>query len=426
MWRAAAAVVEMRLHDSGVTAVCGAFLRACVGVRSGAAALLGVAVVSAGVASPAAAPAAPNRVEVVTSSAAALARVLKAQPARIVRVLAPLHAVELEPVGDLRAFLGQARRTPGVVAARPVIPRASTADPALTTEIVSAPSEWQYGAAGVDRVPSGVLAAAAGLTIAVLDTGADTRAPDLAGKVAGTYDIGSGGRIVTDRSGHGTLVASLAAGSGANGAGVAGFGGAARLLVVKLADAPAFSDLDVAAGILYAARHGARIINLSVAGRTRSPVEQSAIEYAARRGILLVAAAGNDALNGNPPEYPAALLQPVGSNGAGGLGLAVGASDVKGARAPFSESGSFVSLAAPGASIFGAAHGVASGTSFAAPEVAGAAALVWAANPRLSARQVARILEESASGGGVWTPDLGFGVIDVAAAVEQAAEAAQG
>ena len=65
-------------------------------------------------------------------------------------------------------------------------------------------------------------------------------------------------------------------------------------------------------------------------------------------------------------------------------------------------------------------HGSASGTSFAAPQVAGAAALVWAANPRLSARQVADVLKATASGHGSWTPGLGFGVIDVAAAVDLA------
>ena len=68
----------------------------------------------------------------------------------------------------------------------------------------------------------------------------------------------------------------------------------------------------------------------------------------------------------------------------------------------------------------GSAHGLygyGSGTSFAAPEVAGAAALVMAANPLLGATDVARVLKESASGGGAWTPELGFGVIDVAAAV---------
>ena len=65
-------------------------------------------------------------------------------------------------------------------------------------------------------------------------------------------------------------------------------------------------------------------------------------------------------------------------------------------------------------------YGYASGTSFAAPEVAGAAALVWAANPSLTAREVAQILKETASGHGTWTPELGYGVIDVAAAVARA------
>jgi subtilisin family serine protease len=65
-------------------------------------------------------------------------------------------------------------------------------------------------------------------------------------------------------------------------------------------------------------------------------------------------------------------------------------------------------------------YGYSSGTSFSAPQVAGAAALVWAANPQLTAQQVAQILKQTASGQGRWTPDLGFGVIDVAAAVAMA------
>lgn len=284
---------------------------------------------------------------------------------------------------------------------------------------------WQYEAVGLEQVPPRVLAAASRITIAVVDTGADVSSPALAGKVRGTYDVRNGRRRVPDRSGHGTFVASLAAGAG--GDGVVGFGGAARLLVVKVSDSRTFRAVDVAAGIVYAVRHGARIINLSVAGRKTSIVEQAALEFAARRGVLVVAAAGNDALGGDPPEYPAALLQPVGSDGIGGLGLSVAASDSTGARAGFSEYGSFVSLAAPGADVFGAtrrSQGYASGTSFAAPEVAGAAALVWAADPRLSFRQVARILEQTASGDGTWSPGLGYGVIDVAAAVQRAAAAA--
>jgi hypothetical protein len=110
-------------------------------------------------------------------------------------------------------------------------------------------------------------------------------------------------------------------------------------------------------------------------------------------------------------------------------------------RASFSNTGSYISLAAPGENVFGAIaagsfrqwwprsrlpgshaglYGWSSGTSFSTPEVAGAAALVWAANPALSAEQVAAILKSTASGETRWNSRLGFGVIDVAAAVAAA------
>src|SRR5439155_26846280 len=134
--------------------------------------------------------------------------------------------------------------------------------------------------------------------------------------------------------------------------------------------------------------------------------------------------------------------QPVGSKGQGGIGLAVGASTIAGKRAYFSNTGSQISLAAPGDNVFGAVaagsprdwwpryklpgslaglYGWSSGTSFSTPEVVGAAALVWAAKPSLTATQVAGILKATASGGGRWAPGLGYGVIDVAAAVATAA-----
>ena len=145
---------------------------------------------------------------------------------------------------------------------------------------------------------------------------------------------------------------------------------------------------------------------------------------------------------GNPVEYPAALLQPVGSKGRGGWGLSIGATTKAGRRASFSNSGSWISLVAPGEDVFGAissysktrdwpryalpgsSHGLfgfASGTSFAAPQVAGAAALVWAANPALGRDQVAWILKHTASGNGRWTRGLGYGVLDVGRAVATAA-----
>jgi serine protease len=133
-------------------------------------------------------------------------------------------------------------------------------------------------------------------------------------------------------------------------------------------------------------------------------------------------------------------VQPVGSDGAGGAGLAVTASTADGRRAPFANTGSWVSLAAPGEHVLGAVssasstllfprtrlagihglYGYGSGTSFAAPLVSGAAALVWAADPSLTAQQVAQTLKETASGNGTWTAELGYGVIDVAAAVARA------
>jgi subtilisin family serine protease len=169
--------------------------------------------------------------------------------------------------------------------------------------------------------------------------------------------------------------------------------------------------------------------------------EKRAVDYAVSKGALLVAAVGNGGRRGNAVEYPAALLQPVGANGVGGRGLSVAASTQDGSRAAFSSAGSHLSLAAPGASVFsavasaspesryprtalpgslGGLYGYASGTSFSSPQVAGAAALVWAANPLLGASDVATILEQTASGGGSWSPELGFGVVDVAAAIERA------
>jgi subtilisin family serine protease len=300
------------------------------------------------------------------------------------------------------------------------------------------PYEWEYTAAHVDGVPDSVLRAAAAVKIAVVDTGCDVGQPDIAAKAPEVYSVihPHARDDVRDYYGHGTFVASLAAGSVTNDEGIAGFGGDARLMCVQIVHADgSISDVDEAAGIVYAVKHGAKIINLSLGGAEPSMLETRAVRYAQRHGVLVVAAAGNEFQYGNPVEYPAALLQAKGSDGRGGGGLSVGASTLKGERAPFSNAGSYVSLVAPGENVFAAlsgysdwsrmtlpgssagVYGFASGTSFATPEVAGVAALVWAANPALSARQVATILKRTASGDGAWTPSLGFGILDAAAAV---------
>jgi subtilisin family serine protease len=389
-----------------------------------------------------AATAATARFSIGYSSEPALMAALARAHGTVVRRVPALHIVEVQPQGQPLRFAARIACLPGIRSVQPVTPRASLAEPGLTARLTNGlPLEWEYAATQADAVPLSILRAAGSLTIAVVDTGADFTAPDLAAKSPTGFSVRAGTDAARDPSGHGTFVASLAAGSTSNGEGIAGFGGAAKLLVVKAGSADgSFTDVDEAAGIVYAVDHGARIINLSFGGSGTSPTERAAVAYAARHGALLVAASGNDARNGNPVEYPAALLQPVDSGGIGGIGLAVGASTTSSVRAPFSGYGSWISLVAPGVDVLGALpsagaptfqairlpgshrgrYGLASGTSFATPQVSGAAALVWAANPSLSATDVATILKETASGDGIWTPSLGYGVLDVAAAVASA------
>jgi len=386
---------------------------------------------------------ASGTVSVGYTSSAALTSALRAHPARVVRRIGALRVAEVRPAGDTAAFVRVLRAAPGIRFAQPSAPRRSTAEPALAGATPAGAYEWQFAATRSNTVPTWVLRAASSVTIAVIDTGADLTAPDLAAKAPSSYSVVTGRPDVRDLAGHGTFVASLAAGSITNNDGIAGFGGDATLLVVQANRGDrTFTDVDEASAIVYAVSHGAQVINLSFGGPSTSAVERNAIDFAASHGALLVAAAGNEGQRGNPVEYPAALLQPVGSNGAGGTGLAVGASTAEGVAAAFSNAGSYLSLAAPGVNVLGALsstapatafspfalpgstaglYGYGSGTSYAAPQVAGAAALVWAANPTLTAQGVADALKQSATGAGTWSPQLGYGVIDVAAAVARAA-----
>ena len=352
---------------------------------------------------------------------------------RVVTRVSALRVAEVRVSGA--AAERALRRRPGIRFVQRTVARSQAGGPAFpaSSSTISVP-EWQWTAAHADTVPAWVTTAAASVTIAVVDTGADTTVPALAGKEAITWNVATESSAVHDTIGHGTFVASLAAGASADAGGMVGFGGDARLMVVQAnRGGTTFSDIDEASGIQWAVEHGAKIINLSLGGTRTSSVERAAIDYAVSHGVLLVAAAGNSAQEGNPTTYPAALI--------GRKGLVVGASDALGARAPFSTTGAYVDLLAPGVDVLGAladgvatsfftplttpgvagAYGVGSGTSYATPEVAGAAALVWAANPLQSATDVAATIESAASGHGVWTQDLAWGNLDVAAAVARAA-----
>jgi len=377
------------------------------------------------------------------SNERALQDALRGSDAIVVGRAPRLRTVAVRPSGDAASFAAAVGGRRGIDFVQAPVARRPLVEPGVAPASVPGGSyQWQYALTKSDRVPDDVRRMSVAVPIAIVDSGADLSAPDIEAKRPLTYNAIDNTRDVTDTVGHGTFVASLAAGSSSNGEGVAGVAGDARLMTIKASAGGAFTDFELAAAIAYAVDSGARVINLSLGGTRSSQVEKRALQYAFAKDVLVVAAAGNEAQRGNPVEYPAALLQPVGSNGVGGYGLAVGASTISGARAPFSNHGSYVSLAAPGQNVFGAIskdaspkqwprvalpgsakgfYGYSSGTSFAAPQVAGAAALVWAANGALSARQVADILKQTASGGGQWNPELGYGVIDVAAAVAQAA-----
>ncbi len=352
-----------------------------------------------------------------------------------------VHVVERVPalrVAEVRVanqrVADRLRSRPGIRFVQRVVPRVRTGSPAVPFGSVATVPEWQWSAAHEDTVPTWVQQAASRVRIAVVDTGADLDAPSFAGKTVTTWNVTTNSSVVSDSVGHGTFVASLAAGSIASPNGLHGFGGNAQLMVVQANRGNSgFSDVDEANAITWAVDHRANIINLSLGGSQTSQVERSAVSYAISKGVLLVAAAGNDAQDGNPVVYPAALI--------GRSGLVVGAADTDGSRAAFSTTGSYVDLLAPGVNVLGAlAHGTASngyflpvstpgangaygygsGTSYAAPEVAGAAALVMAANPALGASAVTAALEASASGNGIWTNNAAFGDLNVAAAVQQA------
>jgi subtilisin family serine protease len=225
--------------------------------------------------------------------------------------------------------------------------------------------------------------------VAVVDTGVAVHHPALAGRVLRGWSALTGRSGTADANGHGTQVAGIVAATCAD----------CRVLPVQVAGADGeATDADIAAGIEWAARHGARIVNVSLAGPCVDPVLERAIRDAVAAGALVVAAAGN-AGSTDPTAcavecggYPAAFAPQVA-----GL-VAVAATGADGTLLPSSNRGPWVTLAAPGAftapTLEGGRRAVVPGTSYAAAYVSGLAgdalALDHAATPaRLRALLVA-------------------------------------
>jgi membrane-anchored mycosin MYCP len=255
-----------------------------------------------------------------------------------------------------------------------------------------------------------------GVTVGVIDTGVDRTAPQLAGRVmAGVDVVNGGGRADDDCFGHGTFVAGIIGAGKQRGVGLAGVAPGVKILPVRQANG--FTDgtaLGMAQSLVAAVDGGAQVINISASSFFPTRELKAAVDYAAARDVLIVTAASNEAERGNPKAYPAAYPGVV----------AVGAIGPDGERADFSESGDFLSVVAPGQDITGISRGGTghvqdSGTSYAAPFVAGVAALVRAYRPELSAAQVKRRMELTADHPGTSLPDpaMGWGVVNPWAAV---------
>ncbi len=230
----------------------------------------------------------------------------------------------------------------------------------------------------------------AGVVVAVIDTGVDPTHPDLVGKVLPEIDLLPDVFPDPLDNAHGTGVASIIAGA-INQVGMAGVAPQASILPVAALDPAGIGDSStVARAIIAAADAGARVINLSLGGPDRDPVLDQACAYAFSKGTVLVAAAGNSYSMGNAVQYPAASPHVV----------AVASVDQDGTSSLFSNTGSYIDLAAPGRDVLAAFPGgdyqAESGTSFATPHVAGAMALVASANPALSAAQIVSVTELTA------------------------------
>jgi serine protease len=254
---------------------------------------------------------------------------------------------------------------------------------------------------------------AAGMTIAVIDTGVDATHPDLAGQVlpgcrflngSSTGQLGA-----NDDHGHGTHVAGIAAAVTNNRRGISGAAPGARILPVKVLDAKGSGyTSNIANGIVFAANNGADVINMSLGGNSNSGAIAAAVAYARTNGVTVVAAVGNAALLGNPTMYPAATPGVIG----------VAAVDSQIQRASFSNVGSYVDVAAPGVNILstvpGRAYAAWSGTSMASPYAAAAVAIVQAARPGCTPDGIEARLRSGATdvGSGGRDDFFGYGLVN--------------
>lgn len=261
------------------------------------------------------------------------------------------------------------------------------------------------------------------VTVAVLDSGVQN-IPDLRGALIPggdtTGNSSNGEKDYAPNGGHGTGVASLIAGQGVNG-GPVGIAPQAKILPIHAAGDDNNPGTSVSQGIKYAADHGAGVINISLGDDSGEalgcdPAMQQAVSYALSRNVVIVASSGDTSSNGQDPQEPASCA---------GV-LAVGGVEPDYSMWSGSTQGLDVSVAAPGDKLFTVSSDgyqysyTSNGTSFSAPLVSAAAALIRSKYPQMPWYQVDQRLVATATpaAGSVPNSGVGYGVINIAKALD--------
>ncbi|MER5425656.1 S8 family peptidase [Streptosporangium roseum] len=281
----------------------------------------------------------------------------------------------------------------------------------------------------------------AGVTVALVDSRVDGAVTELRGRVVSGPDMGLAqqARGRPDAAWHGTAMASLIAGAGKGSGGLLGIAPEARILSLPLvlrngtedraglpeADLRTRADSPLARAIRYAANHGAKVVSMSLGAYGPHKAEREAVSYALSRGVVLVAAAGNDGTSEYALDNATSFWNfPAGYSGV----IGVGAVDSTARPAPFSSDNLSVLVAAPGVDVPvvtpGGAYGSSEGTSSATALVAGVAALIKAKYPDISPHLVAQALTSTATSAPAdgYDDHVGFGVVDAGAALARAGE----
>ncbi|MFI7386318.1 S8 family peptidase [Streptomyces sp. NPDC049813] len=263
--------------------------------------------------------------------------------------------------------------------------------------------------------------------IAVVDSGVDLDHPDLKDRLVRGYDVVDGDRTPQDGYGHGTHVAGIAAADTDNGTGIAGGAPGAKIMPVRvLGQDGSGTNADITRGIVWAADHGADVINLSLgegpllSNLLQGGILNKAIQHAHDKGAVVVAAAGND----GAATQPYKVGTPV---------LVVGASDEDGHPAEFSNFGAQNAVSAPGVGILStlptytvaltkkndSGYGRLDGTSMAAPYVSAVAALLHQRG--MKPDEIMKTVRDTATDPG-GQQRLGLGVVNAKAALDSAAD----